>query len=171
MKHFYLPLILFFLLVLEGVALDLLPTFVVNSHSLIVPHWVFIFLVFIALFYDNEMSYFSTLYGVVFGLLLDIIYTDVLGIYMFSYAIVIYLIYQLKKWVHINFYTTMAIGTIGLILTDLSLYIIYTFVGITDMIWKDYLFYRMLPTVLANIMFLILLYPLISKLLVRWRKE
>src|SRR5690625_6724150 len=86
MKRLYLPLILFLFMVLEGVALELLPAKLVMSNSIIVPHWVFIFLAFIAVFFDEENTYYSVLYAVIFGLLIDVVYTGVLGVYMFSYA-------------------------------------------------------------------------------------
>src|SRR5690625_651119 len=100
MKRLYLPLILFLFMVLEGVALELLPANLVMSNSIIVPHWVFIFLAFIAIFFDEENTYYSILYAVIFGLLIDVVYTGVLGVYMFSYAVSVYVIYGLKKMIH-----------------------------------------------------------------------
>lgn len=79
MKHLYLPLILFLLLITEGVALEILPSSIVLSDTLIVPHWVFICLIFIAVLYDNENTYYSVLYALIFGILIDIVYTGVLG--------------------------------------------------------------------------------------------
>src|SRR5690625_8018800 len=95
MKHLYLPLILFLMLNLEGVAIELLPNFLVNTSSLIVPPWVLVLLIFIAIFFDDEDTYYSVLYAVVFGLLIDIVYTNVLDVYMFSYVIIIYIIYDI----------------------------------------------------------------------------
>lgn len=171
MKRLYLPLILFLLMILEGVALELLPAKLVITNSLIIPHWVFIFLVFIAIFYDEESTYFSIFYGVVFGLLIDIVYTGVLGVYMFSYAVSIYIIYGLRKMLHANIYGTLLLGFIGIVSADIAINFIYTVVGITDMLWKNYFIYRLLPTVLANLLFLIVSYPIFMRRLVKWRRE
>lgn len=171
MKRLIIPLILFLFLVLEGVALELLPVSLVENELVIVPHWVFVFLLFLAIFYDRENTYFSVLYGILFGLLIDIVYTGVLGVYMFSYAVVIYLIHGLTKMLHANIYTTILLGITGLILTELLINAIFSVVGIFEMVWKDYLFYRLIPTVLANILFLLVLYPIIMKRIASWGDE
>ncbi|MBP1947673.1 rod shape-determining protein MreD [Virgibacillus litoralis] len=171
MKRIIIPLVLFSFLVLEGVALELLPISLAKSDLVIVPHWVFVFLLFLAIFYDRENTYFSVLYGLLFGLLIDIVYTGVLGVYMFSYALVIYIIHGLTKMLHANFFVSLLLGMIGLILCEVIINAIYTVVGISDMIWKDYLIYRMAPTVIANILFLAALYPIMFKKLSSWRNE
>src|SRR5690625_5297575 len=171
MKHLYLPLILFLMLNLEGVAIELLPNFLVNTSSLIVPHWVLVLLIFIAIFFDDEDTYYSVLYAVVFGLLIDIVYTNVLGFYMFSYAIIIYIIHELNRLFHTNLLVTIMLAFIGVSLADLSVYMIYTVIGMTDMLWADYLVYRLLPTVLANLIFLIIFYPLSRKKLLQWKED
>lgn len=171
MKRVYLPIILFLLLVLEGVSLDLLPTFLLNSHTLIIPHWVFVLLLFITVFYDDEDTYYAVFYCIIFGLLIDVVYTGVLGIYMFSYAFVIYIIQEVKRLIHENFYAVLFLGGIGILGVDLSIYMIYKMVGLTDMLWNDYLLFRLLPTMLANLIFLIILYPIMKKYLVKWGNE
>lgn len=169
MKRLYIPLILFLLLALEGVALDLLPTSLLESQSILTPHWVLVFLVFIALFYDNEETYYSIIYGALFGLLIDIVYTNVLGVYMFSYAVGIYIVYVLKKLLHTNLVVTILLGIVGISMTELLIQFIYSFVGITDLPMKDYMIYRLIPTVLANLLFLIVIYPFSRKRLMKWR--
>lgn len=171
MKRLYLPLILFLLLILEGVALELLPADLLRSDLLIVPHWVLVFLVFMAVFYDREHTYFSVLYALIFGLLIDVVYTGILGVYMFSYALVIYIIHGLRKMLHSNIFVTLLLGVIGIALTDISIHTIYEVVGVADILWKDYFIYRLLPTVLANLLFIAALYSILVKPLRRWGQE
>lgn len=42
MKRIIIPVMLFLFLVLEGVAIELLPFHIIPIHYLIVPHWVFV---------------------------------------------------------------------------------------------------------------------------------
>src|SRR5690625_6327390 len=91
----YLPLILLLIVVLVCVVLDLLPIQLLNTKTLIVPHWFLIILIFIVIFYDLEDTYYSILYGIIFGLLIDIVYIGILGIYMFFYRFGIYFIFEL----------------------------------------------------------------------------
>ncbi|MFD1038619.1 rod shape-determining protein MreD [Virgibacillus byunsanensis] len=171
MKRLYVPLILFLLVVIEGVALKLLPANLVMGNSFIIPHWVFVFLVFVAIFYDKEDTNFGVIYGLIFGLLIDIVYTGILGVYMFTYAVTIYIIQGLKKVFHANIYVTLCLGIVGLIIAEVTINVIFLVIGISEMVWKDYLLYRLLPTLLANIVFILILYPLITRLLIKWREE
>lgn len=171
MKRLYLPLILFLFIVLEGVALDLLPVQLLSAQTLIVPHWVFIILIFIVIFYDKEDTYYSIVYAVIFGLLIDIVYTGILGIYMFSYGFGIYIIHELRRLVHANFYAVSIIGIIGITLTDLFIHTMYKMIGFADIMWEEYLLLRLLPTVLANLIFLIIFYPVFKKRFINWSSE
>ncbi|MEN1970481.1 rod shape-determining protein MreD [Lentibacillus sp. N15] len=171
MKRLLLPLILFLIVILEGVALELLPARLVTGELLIIPHWAFIFLVCVTIFYDKENTYTSVLYAVIFGLLIDIVYTGILGVYMFIYALVIYIVHGLKKLLHANFYVTLLLGFIGIMLSDMLIYIIYSVIDITETTFHHYFIYRFIPTVLANLLFLLVLYPLVKKPLEKWREE
>ncbi|WP_205601348.1 rod shape-determining protein MreD [Virgibacillus sp. YIM 98842] len=168
MKHLYIPLFLFFFLILEGVALELLPVALLTSELLIVPHWVLIFLVLTAMFYEKDTTYFSIIYALIFGLLIDVVYTGVLGVYMFSYALVIYLVLGLRKVFHGNIYVSLLLGIISVMLADVAIHVIYSAAGVIQMVWNDYAIYRLLPTVLSNIVFILILYPLFAKRLSKW---
>src|SRR5690625_666791 len=105
MSRIYLPLILFLLLVLQGVAVDLLPRFLVSGQTFIISHWVFVILIYITIYYDDNLSFNAVVYGVIFGLLIDIVYTNVLGVYMFTYCLLIYFFHRLKKSININIFS------------------------------------------------------------------
>lgn len=170
MKRLYLPLILFVFVIVEGVAIELLPASFVINDLLIIPHWVFIFLLYMAIFYDSDQTYFSVLYGALFGLLIDLVYTNVLGVYMFAYAFIIYVVHGIRKLLHGNIYVTILLGIVGILLVDFTIYLIYSVVGLTDMALVDYLEYRLIPTILANLVFLLILYPFKNRLL-KWHDE
>lgn len=171
MKRLYLPLILFAFVVLEGVAIELLPSSFVINDLLIIPHWVFIFLLYMAIFYDSDQTYFSVLYGAIFGLLIDVVYTEILGVYMFAYAFIIYVIHGIRKLLHGNIYVTILLGIVGILLADFTIYLIYSVVGLTDMALTEYLLYRLIPTILANLLFLLVLYPFTRNRLLKWHDE
>ncbi|MFZ3576408.1 rod shape-determining protein MreD [Virgibacillus sp. DJP39] len=171
MKRLYLPLILFVFVILEGVAIELLPSDLVMNNLLIIPHWVFVFLLYMAIFYDSDHTYFSVLYGAIFGMLIDIVYTGVLGVYMFAYAFTIYLLHGISKFVHGNIHVTILLGIIGIMFADFIIYLIFSVVGLTDMVLANYLLYRMVPTILANLLLLIVLYPIIKNRLIKWQDD
>lgn len=171
MKKFSLPLILFLIVVLEGVALKLLPATIAIGETYLIPHWVFIVLLFYAMFYDREHTYYSIIYAAIFGLLIDIVYTNVLGVYMFSYALVIYLLHEIAKVLHGNIIVMILLGAFGIAIVDVLINTIYLVIGVSDVIWSTYLLYRLLPTVLLNLLFLIPFYPLMTAQLKKWQRE
>lgn len=167
-RRLLLPLLLFLIVIIEGVALQLLPKSISAGGLYIIPHWVFIALLISAIFYDKDRTYYSVVYGAIFGLLIDIVYTDFLGVYMFSYAAVIYVIHELKNKMHENMIVTIILAIFGLGFVDLIIHTIYFVVGATQISWSVYLLNRMLPTSLANIFFLIPLYILFARRMEDW---
>src|SRR5699024_950877 len=107
-----------------------------------------------AIFYERDTTYFSIIYAFVFGLLIDVVYTGVLGVYMFTYAFVIYLVHGLRKVFQGNIYVSLLLGIMSVILADTAIHVIYSAAGIIDMGWSDYAINRLLPTVVSNIVFL-----------------
>src|SRR5690625_2461863 len=171
MNHVYLPLIVFVLLVLEGVALELLPHSLVSGDLLIVPHWVLIYLIFIAIFYDVKNTSYSVIYAVVFGLLIDSVYVGVLGVYMFSYGISVYIIKRMTRFLQENVFTAVLFGVVGMIIAEFLINIIFLVVVIVDFTCKTYFVYRFFLTLFANLLFIIILYPMMVRRLVKWKKE
>lgn len=169
-RLFFFP-ILFLILIFEGIALKLLPEVIINTNLLIVPHWVFVFLVLIALFYDQTETYYAVLYASLFGFLIDIVYTDMLGVYLFTYPVAIYVVHLLKRVFHTNIYSTILMACIGLIITETIIYLIYLTVDITDMTLVNSLFNRLIPTLIANTIMLVLLYPIFKNMLIRWSMQ
>lgn len=142
-----------------------------SGKTIIVSHWVFIFLILVTAFYDESHTYFSVFYAVIFGLLIDLVYTELLGIYMFSYAIVIYIVHQLNKLFQPNLYMMILVAIIGVSLADVTINLLYSVIGRNNLLWGSYAFYRLLPTILANIIFLILFYPIVKNQLIAWRSQ
>ncbi|MCA0969937.1 rod shape-determining protein MreD [Halobacillus litoralis] len=171
MKKYIIALFCLLLLVMQGMAMGWLPKGLVYSDVLITPHWVLVFLFLVAIFYDREHTYSAVWFGLLFGLLIDVVYTGVLGVYMVTYALVAYAIHGLNRWLHSTFIGASVLTIIGIALADTSLYIIYSFVQITDMTWADYATLRLLPTLAANMIVFVILFPLIKERLSIWSEE
>lgn len=168
MRHFILQVILFLLLISEGIALDLLPASLTSSDTLIVPHWVFIFLLLIGLFFDTNDTFYSILYGVIFGLLIDVVYTGVLGIYMFIYPFALYVGHLLKRLLQTNIHMTMLIALVTMIIIEVFLMFVFSIVGMVETTASNFIMRRLLPTLLANLLFLIPVYLISVKTLKTW---
>ncbi|MDY0396872.1 rod shape-determining protein MreD [Virgibacillus halophilus] len=171
MRRLYVPLILFLLMIMEGVALELLPKKLVGGSMMIVPHWVLIFLMLTAVFYDRRNTYMSVWYAIIFGLLIDIVYTEILGVYMFTYAVTIYLIHGLSKFLQSNIAALGLFAILGITVADCAINTVYVVVGLVTADWNWYIIFRLLPTIAANLIFLLIMYPIFSSRLTRWSQE
>ncbi|GAA4064599.1 rod shape-determining protein MreD [Amphibacillus indicireducens] len=171
MSRIYLPLILALLIILQGATANLIPASFDAAGWIVVIHGCFLFLVLIKLFYDLETTYYALLAALFVGLIIDIIYTDIIGVYMFSYALMIYFVHGMRKILQTNFYVATLLTAVSLGLVDSLLYFIYHFIGVTQMEMSDYFYYRLMPTVAINLILFFVLYLLFRKTLIKWSDE
>lgn len=164
-------IILFILLVLQGIAIDLLPSSLTTSDVLIVPHWLLLFLTLIAIKYDRNETFYAIIYAIIFGLLIDIVYTGTLGIYMFVYPVAVYTAHILKRMFQTNIVVSSLIAMISIAVAEVLIYYIYKILGMIDATMSYFLLYRLLPTSFANLLFFLVIYGIFSQLLVRWSNE
>lgn len=171
MSRIYLPLILALLIIIQGVTTSLIPTSFVTAGWMIVIHSGFLFLVLVKLFYDLETTYYALLAAVFVGLIIDIIYTDIIGVYMFSYAIMIYFVHGMRKFLQTNFYVSTLLTIVSLGLVDFLLYLIYHFIDVTQMEISDYFYFRLIPTIAVNMVLFFILYLFFKRVLIKWSDE
>lgn len=171
MKRLFFPAILFLILVSQGVAIEFLPNSLASADILITPHWVFIFLLLISLLYDTNDTFFAIVYGVAFGLLIDIVYTEVLGLYMFVYPFTLYIVHLLKRFLQTNIYMAIIVAAISLLIIEFLLILVFSIIGYVDVTNMYFFLNRFIPTLIANLLFLIPAYILSAGRLRRWSKE
>jgi rod shape-determining protein MreD len=100
------------------------------------------------------------LFGVVFGLLHDIVYIEVIGIYLLVYAFLAYLISKAMKVLHNNVFMTLFLTILAITLLEYYVYGINYLIGTTKMSLYHFTTLRLLPTLALNSIFAILLiYP------------
>jgi rod shape-determining protein MreD len=171
MKKLLLPLFLLVFLVLESTAVSFLPENWLKNESYIIPHWTLVFLSLIAIFYDRDNTYYCLLYAIIFGFLIDLTYTNILGVYMFSYGIVIFIIHGMKKWLHPNFLVAFLLSIVAVVIAEHLVYLVYFMIRVTNFSWQLYAINRLIPTILANILFFLIIYPIFKAKLLNWSKE
>ncbi len=167
MRKTSLIIALFSLLVLEGVALELLPGNLLNLSIIIIPHWILVFLIMLSFFYEEKNPQDFIIYAIIFGLLVDIVYTNTLGVYMFAYGLALYTATLLKRILQENVVMTIFTTIIAIVLAEAVISGIYTVLGITSVYWMDNLTLRLIPTIIANIVFLLVIYPIVKIILIR----
>lgn len=167
MKRVYLPAILFLFFIIEGTIMQVIAPENYGSAIVLVPRFTMIIIVFVALYVSIPLAVF---YAIVIGLLYDVIYTDFIGIYMFSMAVTAYIVGQSAKVMHINAIVGMLVSFVTVIVLDFLVYGVYTLIGFVDMPIKLFMLERLLPSLLLNGVFFILIYVPMKKTIKKLRE-
>ena len=77
-----LPSVAVLLFLIEPVFAKFSPIEMFDQMIYLVPRFLFMYLLFLAVYYDRKKS---IIYGIVFGLLYDVFYIDIIGLYAVLY--------------------------------------------------------------------------------------
>jgi rod shape-determining protein MreD len=156
-------LVLFVFFILQGTVMQVFSPQWFGLNFVVVPHFVLIAAVMIGLFYDRTQAVW---YGLTFGFLDDIIYSNILGVYAFCIPLTAYLLSYLAKIFHLYLIIVFFIALIGVTLLEFEVYGMYGLIGKITMNPLDFANLRILPTLVVNGVFLLIVfYPLRRMLL------
>ncbi len=161
-KRFILPIILLFILVSESIFVDILPASYIYGEYLLVPRFLFVTIVFIAIYSDRIQG---MLLGIIFGLLVDVVYTGILGIYMFSIPVISYIISKLARILQNHIVITSVLCIVGVVVLEFFVYGINVLIGFTNMNMDTFIYKRLISTLILNSVYLILFAHPLTKLL------
>lgn len=149
-----IPMIAVLLFLLESEFAMFSPIIWNENTLILVPRFLILYLIFITIYYNRNRAIF---YGLIFGVLYDIFYIDIIGLYSVLYPLVCIIAGWSVKRIHphLVFSTVLAILLIGLL--EFILYEFFFWINFTTMSLDVFLYSRLIPTVLANSLFLIML--------------
>jgi len=158
MKRFFLLFVLFIGFVSESIFVDLIPLSFLSEEKIVVPHFIVVFLIAISAYTTQSIG---IIYGFLFGFLYDVFYTEVVGIYTFTFPLLAYLTRKALKAFHNNVFVLFLLSLITISLLEFYTYGLYLLIGMTSMDINDFTNNRLLPTLAVNATVAILLiYPL-----------
>ncbi|MFC7393192.1 rod shape-determining protein MreD [Scopulibacillus cellulosilyticus] len=167
MNHVKLFLILFVLFLIQGTVMTVFSPEWFGFNMAVIPHFILVAVMLIAFFLNRGTA---VKYGVVFGFLIDIIYTNVWGVYAFCIAFTAYLMSYLTKVFHMNLIVVLFISMIGVCFLELEVYGIYSIVGLTNVPFVHFLEFRLPPTAALNGVFTIIAFYPMRRFLGRMRE-
>ena len=98
---FFLPLIISLSFIFESIFVELLPEAFSKSDMILVPHFLMVMIIFTTI-YGNQKH--GLIYGFIFGLLFDVVYTEIIGIYLFLIPVVTKIVSWLMKLLQIKYF-------------------------------------------------------------------
>ncbi|AKU25918.1 rod shape-determining protein MreD [Anoxybacillus geothermalis] len=158
MNKWRLPFLAVLCFVSESILVDVWPKGDVYIRYFFVPRFFLIFLVLMAVHFGGTRA---MGYGFIFGFLYDVVYTELLGVYAFAYALIAYGAGKVMRWLHQNWLVLFLLSLLAVAVLDSYVYGIQLLIGRTD--WPFAVFWgrRLWPTLLLNAVFLLVfLHPL-----------
>ena len=158
MRKFLLPLLFLLLFIVESLFVEYLPEKIFGFERIFVPHFLFIALLFLTIFVGKKHG---IIFAAIFGLLFDIVYVEIIGIYLFLYPFISYLIYKLLQVLQANFITAFLAALLGVSLLEIGVYEMNYLIHVTDLDFIGFMNLRFYPTLILNaVVTLITAYPL-----------
>jgi len=157
-KKLFLPFLMIICFVGESIFVDLWLKSGAFNEYIFVPRFVAIIVVFISICVARFQG---ILYGLIFGFLYDAVYTEILGVYTFSFAILAYLSSKVMGIFYNNTLVASFLSLLMVAILEFYVYGIYKIIGEANMLFDTFMYNRFVPTVLINLIFTILFsYPL-----------
>ncbi|MGY4689416.1 rod shape-determining protein MreD [Salibacterium sp. K-3] len=157
MIRFALPLIIFLLFLVEGTLFQIFFPPSPDREIYLVPRFMLVAVVLTSI-YRGAGS--GVLIGAGFGLLYDIVYTDLIGIYMFSMGFTAYISAFTYRSVRNSFWWPFLIIFLALFVLEWLTYGLHYVIGRTDMLFEEFFMLRALPSLVLNgTVALVFIYP------------
>lgn len=154
MIRFLIPFVAIALFLLEPEFALFSPISWGDETLFLVPRFLILYLIFISIYYSRKRA---VIYGLIFGLLYDVFFIDIIGLYSFLYPLVCFLAGSTVKIIHQHLSITTILSLILVALMELVLYYFFLFIHFTTIPFTDFLSNRLLPTMIANLLFLVML--------------
>ncbi|HVH96181.1 MAG TPA: rod shape-determining protein MreD [Bacillus sp. (in: firmicutes)] len=158
MRKAFLPIIISLCFLFESVFVEMLPAELFKSSSIFVPHFLMVAIIFVTVYISQKHG---IMYGFIFGILFDIVYTEIIGIYLFMFPLVAYITSWIMRILQTNIILVSFVAILGVAFLELGVYEMNFLIGRTDMIFTSFMDIRLVPTLILNLIFIILVsYPL-----------
>jgi len=150
-KKAFLPLIISLCFILESVFVELLPVELFKSSRMLIPHFLMVTIIFVTIYISQKHG---MMYGIIFGLLFDIVYTEIIGIYLFMLPLVAYITSWMMKILQTNIILVSLVTLLGVGFLELGVYEMNFIIGRTDMDFASFIDIRLVPTLILNVIFI-----------------
>lgn len=162
MKKILLPFLIYLAFISES---SLVQAFLPHENSMdwqLIPRFSMVMILFVAIYLNTT---YGLLYGLAFGLLTDLLYTDIIGVYLFSMAATAYITSIFSRYLFGNLIVTLLLSIVGVSILEFFVYGLNSLIGISNQTIDVFLYKRLLPTLILNGLFAILIYyPFVKQL-------
>lgn len=153
MIRFLLPALFAFLFILESLFVELLPAELFNSDRILVPHFLMAGILFLTAYLSPKHG---IIYGLIFGFLFDVVYTEIIGIYLFMFPVIAYMFANMMRVLQTNILIVSILSLLGIALLEIGVFQLMLLIKITDLDFSTYVKIRLVPTLILNMAFIVI---------------
>lgn len=164
MRFYVIPLIGVLLFYLDSLLTRLSPLHLFNETFIIVPRLTFLYLLIITVYKNPKVA---IILAIVTGIFTDIYYGGIYGVYTFGYAIFVIMMDKLFKVFYRDILMMVILLISSVVLLEIWVMVFYGFLGIASINIGQIILFRLIPTVIFNLICLIIIFPFVLKLLER----
>lgn len=158
MRKFLLPLLFIFLFILESIFAQYIPPTIFGNNYILVPHFLFAGILFLTIYAGRK---FGIIYAAIFGLLFDIVWIEIIGIYFFLFPFITYLVSKIMHVLQTNIIVAFFVSLLGIALLEIGVYEMDFLIHITNLEFIKFTQLRLYSTLVLNAVFLLIAaYPL-----------
>ena len=143
MKRIVLPFLLALTFYAESLFADFFPPEIMafGGERLFVPHFILVNLAIMGIYYFRN---YALIYAAVMGLLFDVYYTELIGVYLFLFPITVYIASKISKFLQANFFVAAVITLLNVAIVEVLVYILNVLVLQVKMAPSDILFSKIM---------------------------
>ncbi|ALC81852.1 MULTISPECIES: rod shape-determining protein MreD [Bacillus] len=168
MRRILLPFLMIFMLISDSLYVEFVRLPFVSEDQMAVPRFLLLALVFMAAYINQRHA---VVYGLIFGLLYDINYTQILGVYMFGYAALCYLLSKAFKVLQTNAFVVIVLSVIAVAVLEFYVYGVQLVITPSILSFNAFVIERLLPTLALNCCASILTLFLFKRYFVNYKRR
>lgn len=152
--RFIVPAIAVVLFYLEPVFGLFSPLDIGGEYRYLIPRFLIMYLIFISIYYSRNRA---MAYALFFGLLYDVFFLDIIGLYSFLYPLICLIASFIMRYIHQHLIVTTLMSLVLVGGLEFALYQFFSLIGLTDISLQVFVRERLVPTMIANSIFLVVL--------------
>ncbi|WP_108669446.1 rod shape-determining protein MreD [Peribacillus acanthi] len=147
MRKLILPLIAGFIFISESLFVNIFLGDLLISKNIFVPHFIMIFLMFLAVYGTRRTA---LVYALILGIMFDVVYTEVLGIYLFAFPVITFLFSSFMKVLQNNILIVSIMTLLSIAILEVTIFQMNLIIGVASMSYHEFATVRLLPTLALN---------------------
>lgn len=158
MRKLIIPLLALIIFIGESVLANVFSGYLYGGTSFLIPRMTVIFIAFLTIYGSRKTAF---MYAFILGLLYDVAYTEILGVYTFAFPVAAYVISKIMKILQSNLLISGLITLLFIAVIEAAVYQLNILLGFTSVDFRDFSMLRLVPTLLLNLVFIVITaYPL-----------